>query len=105
MFNPFPNKPWFLTVSNTSLLKTQREKEKLLVMSNFSSSLSVFFLYGKLSAFFLSNFELSSANFFSLEKSKICHLGKGNQAFIIISIVSLQHTAYSCMSWVPPVLE
>ena len=34
--NPFPNKPWFLLVSNTSPLKTLREKEKLLVTSNFS---------------------------------------------------------------------
>ena len=41
--NPFPNKPWFLRVCNTSLLKTQREKEKLLVTSNFSFSHSVFY--------------------------------------------------------------
>ena len=38
MFNPFPNKPWFLRVCRTSLLKTLREKEKLLVTSNFSFS-------------------------------------------------------------------
>ena len=36
--NPFPNKPWFLRVCSTSLLKTPREKEKLLIMSNFSFS-------------------------------------------------------------------
>ena len=40
--NPFPNKPWFLRVCSTGLLKTLREKEKLLVTSNFSFSLSVF---------------------------------------------------------------
>ena len=40
--NPFPNKPWFLRVCSTSLLKTLWEKEKLLVMSNFSFSRSVF---------------------------------------------------------------
>ena len=40
---PFPNKPWFLWVCRTSLLKTLREKEKLLVTSNFSFSLSVFY--------------------------------------------------------------
>ena len=40
--NPFPNKPWFLSVWSTSLLKTLWEKEKLLIMSNFSFSLSVF---------------------------------------------------------------
>ena len=41
--NPFPNKPWFLRVCSTSLLKTQWEKEKLLVTSNFSFSHSVFY--------------------------------------------------------------
>ena len=52
-FNPFPNKPWFLRVSSTSLLKTLWEKEKLLVMSNFSFAQSVFYLFGKLSAIFI----------------------------------------------------
>ena len=42
-FNPFPNKPWFLPVCSTSLLKTLRKKEKLLVTSNFSFSHSVFY--------------------------------------------------------------
>ena len=42
----FPNKPWFLRVCSTSLLKTLWEKEKLLVMSNFSFSHSVFYHYG-----------------------------------------------------------
>ena len=37
-FYPFPNKPWFLPVCITSLLKKLREKEKLLVMSNFPFS-------------------------------------------------------------------
>ena len=36
--NPFPNKPWFLSVCSTRLLKTLWEKEKLLVTSNFSFS-------------------------------------------------------------------
>ena len=35
LFNPFPNKPWFLRVCCTSLLKIPWEKEKLLVTSNF----------------------------------------------------------------------
>ena len=30
-FNPFPNKPWFLRVCCTSLLKILREKEKFLL--------------------------------------------------------------------------
>ena len=42
-FNPFSNKPWFLHVCITSLLKTLWEKEKLLTMSNFSFSHSVFY--------------------------------------------------------------
>ena len=41
--NPFPNKPWFLHVCSTSLLKTLWEKEKFLVTSNFSFSNSVFY--------------------------------------------------------------
>ena len=45
-----PNKPWFLRVCYTSLLKTLWEKEKLLVMSNFSFSHSVFYPFGELSA-------------------------------------------------------
>ena len=40
--NPFPNKPWFLRVCSTNLLKTLREKEKPLVTSNFSFFLNVF---------------------------------------------------------------
>ena len=42
LFNPFPNKPWFLRVCKANLLKTLWEKEKLLVTSNFSFSHSVF---------------------------------------------------------------
>ena len=46
-FNPFPNKPWRLRVCSTSLLKTLREKEKLLVTSSFSFSHSVFYPLGE----------------------------------------------------------
>ena len=42
LVNPFPNKPWFIRVCSTSLLKTLREKEKLLVTSNFSFFPTVF---------------------------------------------------------------
>ena len=55
-FNPFPNKPWFLCVCITSLLKTLWAKEKLLV-TGFENFLP-----------FSSNLKLSSANFFSLEE-------------------------------------
>ena len=51
--NPFPNKPPFLCVSSTSLLKTLGEKEKLLITSNFSFSPSVFYPFGELSATFV----------------------------------------------------
>ena len=50
LVNPFPNKPWFLCVCSTSLLKTLSEKEKLLVTSNFSFSHRFFYLFGELSA-------------------------------------------------------
>ena len=53
VINSFPNKPWFLHVCSTSLLKTLWEKEKLLITSNFSFSHSVFYLLGKLSANFI----------------------------------------------------
>ena len=47
----FPNKLLFLQVCYTSLLKTLREKEKLLVASNFSFSHSVFKSFGELGAY------------------------------------------------------
>ena len=53
MLNPFPNKPWFLQVCSASLLKTLRDKEKLLETSNFSFSPSVFYWFGELSAVFM----------------------------------------------------
>ena len=43
---PF-QKPWFLCVCSASLLKTLRDKDKLLVMSNSSFSHSVFYPFGK----------------------------------------------------------
>ena len=53
MFNLFPNKPLFLRVCSIGLLKTLREKEKLLVTINFSFFHSVFFPFGELSAIFI----------------------------------------------------
>ena len=44
---------WFLRVCSTSLLKTLWEKEKLLVISNFSFSPSFFNPFGELSAIFI----------------------------------------------------
>ena len=68
----FPSEPLFLGVCSTMLLKTLCEKEKLLVKSNFSFST----LFDSLPPF-SSKLELSSANSFSLEESKLCRLGKG----------------------------
>ena len=59
----FPNKPWFLSVCSTSLLKTLWNKEKFLVMSNFSFSHSVFYPSGELSAIFI-NFSFSHSVFY-----------------------------------------
>ena len=53
MFNPFPNKPWFLLVCSISLLKALQEKKKLLVTSNFSFAHSVFYPFQKLYAIFI----------------------------------------------------
>ena len=63
IFIPFQNKPWFLRVCNTSLLKTPWEKEKLLVMSNFSFSHSVFYSYKELSVIFI-KFQIVVCNLF-----------------------------------------
>ena len=53
LLNPFPNKPWLLSVCNRSLLKTLWEKKKLLVTSNFSFSHNVFYTIVKLSTLFI----------------------------------------------------
>ena len=73
--NPFPNKLWFLRVCIAGLLKTLWEKEKLLVMSNFSFPT----VFSTRFTHFLSvslNLKLLSANSFSLEASKILLFGK-----------------------------
>ena len=75
-FNPFPNNPWFLHVCSESLLKTLWEKEKLLVMSNFSFSHSVFYPFGGLCAI-SSNLKLSSTNSFEFGIVLILSFGKG----------------------------
>ena len=56
-FTSLPNKPWFIRVCSTSLLKTLWEKEKLRITINFSFSHSVFCPFEKLSAIFI-NFEI-----------------------------------------------
>ena len=61
--NPFLNKPWFLHVCSTSLLKTLWEKQKLLMTSNFSFSHSVFYPFGELSDIFI-QFGIAVCKFF-----------------------------------------
>ena len=52
LINPFPNKPLFLYVCSTSLKKTVRIKEKLLVTRNFSFFHNIFYPFGELYAIF-----------------------------------------------------
>ena len=68
LFNPFPNKPWFLRVCSAGLLKTLWEKEKLLVTSNFSFSHSVFYPSRELSTMFI-NFKIVVCKLFHIGKS------------------------------------
>ena len=63
--NPFPNKPWFLRVCSTSLLKTLWEKEKLLVTNNLSFSQRVFYPFGELT-FFIIKFAIVVCNLFQI---------------------------------------
>ena len=74
VFNPFPNKHWFLRVCSICLLKTLREKEKLLATSNFSFSHSVFYLFRKLSAIFI---KLKNCRLQTLPVWKSLKFGKG----------------------------
>ena len=76
VINPFPNKPGFLHVCTTSLLKTLWGKEKLLVKAispfptMFSNHLENFLPFS-------STLKLSSVTSFTLDESKSVRLGKG----------------------------
>ena len=61
--NPFPDKSWSLCVCSTILLKTMWEKEKLLVMSNFSFSHNVFYPFGEIFPIFI-KFEIAVCKLF-----------------------------------------
>ena len=94
LFNLFPNKPWFLRVCSTSLLKTLREKEKLLVTSNFSFSHSVFYLFGELSAIF-NELEIVVCKLFQFGRVQNLSFGKGlKEKRMPISIFSFFHSVY-----------
>ena len=78
--NPLPNKPWFLHVCSTSLLKTLGEKEKLLGTSNFSFSHSVFYPLGDFSAIFI-KLEIVVCKLFQFGSLKYIVLGKSLSFF------------------------
>ena len=82
LLDPFPNKPWFLHVFSTSLLKTLWEKEKLLVTSNFSFSHSVFYPFRVLSAIFVK---------FKIVVCKLLQFGRASN-FLFGKGLSLYHT-------------
>ena len=85
--NPLPNKPWFLRVCSTGPLKTLWEKEKLLVMSNFSFSHSVFCLFGELSVLFIKS-KIVVCKLFQFGKILNLLFGKG------LSHISPEHDSY-----------
>ena len=102
-FNPFPNKSWFLCVSSTRLLKTLWENEKLPVTSNFSSSHSVFYSFGELSANFI-QFEIVVCKL-SIWKSlkfvvweRVNHYSSEKNRFVIHSL-SMQQTDNILQYW------
>ena len=80
ILNCFPNKLWFLRVCSTGLFKTWWEKEKLLVMSNFFFSHSVFHLFLELSAIFI-KFEVVVCKLIKFGRVQNLSFGKGLNRF------------------------
>ena len=89
--NPYLNKPWFLHVCSTGLLKTLWEKEKLLFTSNFSSH-SVVYPSRELSTIFI-NFKIVVCKLFQFGKSLL--FGKGLNTFHHFDLASI-------FLWPPP---
>ena len=75
-FNPFPNKPLFLRVYSTNLLKTLWKKDKLLSTSNFSFSHIGFYPFGELYAIFII-FEIVICKLFQCGRVQNLLFGKG----------------------------
>ena len=90
LLNPFPNKPWFLHVCSIGLLETLREKEKLLVASNFSFSHSVFYLFVEFSAIFI-QFEIVVCKLCQFGKVQNLSFGKGLKLTRYQAILKLKH--------------
>ena len=83
IYNPFPNKPWFLGVCCTTLLKTLLEKEKLLVTSNFSFSHSVFYLFEEFYAISM-EYKIVIIKLFQIGRVKHLSFGKGLNLFGLV---------------------
>ena len=79
----FPNKPWFLRVCGTSLLKTLWEKKKLLVVSSFFFCHSVFYPFIELSAIFF-KFRIVACKFFQFGRVQTLSLGKGLYSISVV---------------------
>ena len=101
---PFPNRPWFLYVYSTSLLKTQWKKE-----SNISFFHSVFYPFGKLLVIFIKFeivvcklFEFGSLNYMVLERvkpSKPSTTGNYGSIKPILSKNRLNHDGSCPLTW------
>ena len=83
--NPLPNKPWFSLVCSTSHWKTQWEKEKLLVTSNFSFSHSVFYPFRELSANFI-KLKIVVCKLFQFGRVQSLSFGKGLNRLYILTL-------------------
>ena len=79
---------WFLRVCSTSLLKTLWEKKKLLVMSNFFFSHSVFHPSLEISAIFI-KFEIVVCKLFQLGPIQKLLFGKGLRALVHECCISI----------------
>ena len=89
VFNPFPNKPWFLHVCSSSLLKTLWENEKLLITSNFS--FSPLCAYKELSAIFIP-FKIVICKLFEFGRVENLSFGKGLNWFSL--------RTHACYKWI-----
>ena len=76
IFNPFPHNDTFRRLWERSLLKTLREKEKLLVQA-ISPLPTMFSTLSKTEIIIFVTFHLSSANAFNWDQSKILSSGNG----------------------------
>ena len=94
---PVSNKPWFLHVCRTSLLKTLWEKEKLLITRNFSFFHSVFHPFGELSATFI-KLKVVVCKLFLFRRVLNFSLGNGNglRHRILAEVLTLYRTLVSC---------